>query len=48
MSVLGLEAARAHARTLRLQAHAALAASGLGGGAAVLATLADRVVEREH
>ena len=48
VSVLGLEAARAHARTLRLQAHAALAASGLGGGAAVLATLADRVVEREH
>jgi farnesyl diphosphate synthase len=48
VSVLGLEAARAHARELRLQAYAALAASGLGGGGAALATLADRVVEREH
>lgn len=49
VSVLGLAAARAHAQALRAQAHAALAASGLGtAAAATLATLADRVVDREH
>jgi farnesyl diphosphate synthase len=48
VTVLGLEAARAHAEALRAQAHSALARSGLGTSAAVLAILADRVVEREH
>jgi farnesyl diphosphate synthase len=48
VSVLGLDAARAQARQLQTKAHAALAASGLGHRASVLATLADRVVEREH
>jgi farnesyl diphosphate synthase len=48
VSVLGLEAARAQAQALRAQAQAALARSGLGTSAAVLAILADRVVEREH
>jgi farnesyl diphosphate synthase len=47
VSVLGLGAARRHAEDLRQQAHAALADSGLGAMAATLATLADRVVERE-
>ncbi len=47
VSVLGLEAARAHAEALRAQAHAALARSGLRGQGGMLATLADRVVERE-
>jgi farnesyl diphosphate synthase len=47
VSVLGLGAARRHAQALREQAHAALAATGLGGAAALLAVLADRVVERE-
>jgi farnesyl diphosphate synthase len=46
VSVLGLEAARRHAQDLRLQAHAALARSGLADVAA-LATLADKVVERD-
>jgi len=48
VSVLGLAAAHAHARDLRAQAHAALARSGLGAQGFALATLADRVVEREH
>ena len=47
VSVLGLQAAHLHADALRQQAHAALAASGLAVQAAVLAALADRVVERE-
>ena len=47
VSVLGLTAARQHAQALRQQAHAALARSGLGESAGLLATLADRVVERE-
>ena len=47
VSVLGLDAARRHAEALRQQAHAALAHSGLGAQTAVLAALADRVVERE-
>jgi len=46
VSVLGLDAARAHARALRDQAHGALARSGLAQ-AASLALLADRVVDRE-
>jgi farnesyl diphosphate synthase len=46
VSVLGLAAARRHALTLRDQAHAALAASGLAD-AARLALLADKVVERD-
>lgn len=46
VSVLGLDAARRHAESLRAQAHAALAASGLAN-TALLATLADKVVERE-
>jgi farnesyl diphosphate synthase len=48
VSVLGLDAARAHAADLRTQAHAALSRSGLGADAAALAWLADKVVEREH
>ncbi len=48
VTVLGLGAARAHAQMLRRQAHEALAASGLGAGAAWLAVLADKVVEREN
>jgi len=48
VSVLGLAAAQAHAQALRLQAHAALARSGLGDAAALLGVLADKVVEREH
>ncbi len=47
VSVLGLDAARQHAESLRRQAHTALADSGLGAQSAVLAALADRVVERE-
>ena len=47
VSVLGLEAARRHALGLRQQAHAALDRSGLGGAAALLSALADKVVERE-
>ncbi len=48
VSVLGLGAARREADALRGQAHAALARSGLGASAALLAVLADKVVEREH
>lgn len=48
VSLLGLDAARQHAEGLRQQAHAALVRSGLGAAAAVLAVLADKVVEREH
>ncbi len=48
VSLLGLNAARQHAEALRQQAHAALASSGLGAAADVLAVLADKVVEREH
>ena len=47
VTVLGLGAARRHAEELRQQAHAALAASGLGAVAGALAALADRVVERD-
>jgi farnesyl diphosphate synthase len=46
VSVLGLAAARRHAFELRDQAHDALASSGLAG-AARLALLADKVVERD-
>ena len=46
VSLMGLDAARRHALELRDQAHTALAASGLSG-AARLALLADKVVERE-
>jgi farnesyl diphosphate synthase len=48
VSVLGLPAARRHAQELCLQAHQALARSGLGAATATLALLADRVVEREN
>jgi farnesyl diphosphate synthase len=52
VSVLGLAAARAHARDLCSHAHAALARSGLGTGAGQaaekLAVLADKVVERDN
>ena len=48
VSILGLAAARQHAQALRQQAHAALARSGLGAAAGLLATLADKVVEREN
>lgn len=47
VSVLGLERARAHAQELRVQAHAALARSGLADTSA-LALLADKVVERDN
>ena len=47
VSLLGLERARAHAEELRLQAHAALARSGLPDTQA-LAALADMVVQRTH
>lgn len=47
VSLLGLEAARAHAEELRQQAHAALACSGLPDTQA-LAALADMVVQRTH
>jgi farnesyl diphosphate synthase len=46
VSVLGLDAARAHSQRLRDQAHAALARSALPD-AARLSLLADRIVERE-
>jgi len=48
VSVLGLAAARRHAAELRQQAHEALARSALGPRAALLALLADKVVERQH
>ncbi len=48
VSILGLHAARRHADDLREQARAALAGSGLGAQAELLAALADKVVEREH
>ncbi len=48
VSLMGLDAARAYADALRSQAHAALQASGLGERAAILAVLADKVVQREH
>ena len=47
VSVLGLAAAQRHAQQLREQAHDALARSGLGAAAGLLAVLADKVVERE-
>ena len=47
VSLMGLEAARAHAEALRAQALAALAASGLIDTRA-LAALADMVVRRSH
>ena len=47
VSVLGLEAARAHALELRAQAQAALARSALADTSA-LALLADKVVERDN
>ena len=47
VTVLGLQAARQHARDLLQQAQAALHRSGLGDAAALLAVLADKVVERE-
>jgi len=46
VTVLGLDAARAHAESLRQAAHAALDASGLGE-VARLRALADRAVDRE-
>jgi len=48
VSLLGLAAARHHAEALRQQAHAALVRSGLGAATAMLAVLADKVVEREN
>ncbi len=48
VSILGLDSAQQHAQALRAQAHAALQRSGLGQSAGLLATLADKVVEREH
>jgi len=48
VSVLGLDAARRQAAALRLQAHDALARSGLGTRMALLSVLADKIVEREH
>ena len=47
VTVLGLQAARQHARGLLQQAQAALQRSGLGAAAGLLAVLADKVVERE-
>ncbi|MDE2415733.1 MAG: polyprenyl synthetase family protein [Comamonadaceae bacterium] len=47
VSFMGLDAARAHAEALRIDAHAALAASGLADTRA-LAALADMVVRRSH
>ncbi|MDQ2778449.1 MAG: polyprenyl synthetase family protein [Pseudomonadota bacterium] len=47
VTVLGLPTARRRAESLRQQAHAALADSGLGSAAALLAVLADKVVERD-
>jgi farnesyl diphosphate synthase len=48
VSILGLAAARHHAQALCEQAHAALARSELGQSTAWLATLADKVVERDN
>lgn len=48
VSLLGLDGARREAEALRRQAHAALAKSGLGAAAALLALLADKVVERDN
>ncbi len=48
VSVMGLDTARRTAEALRLQAHQALDASGLGAAAGLLAVLADKVVEREN
>ncbi len=47
VSVLGLQAARVYAHQLLEQAHAALARTGLGTQASLLANLADKVVERD-
>jgi farnesyl diphosphate synthase len=47
VSVLGLDAARAHAAQLCEQAHAALARAGLAD-AARLGLLADRIVSRDN
>ncbi|MDB5820168.1 MAG: Geranylgeranyl pyrophosphate synthase, partial [Rhizobacter sp.] len=47
VSLLGLESAQRYAHSLRDQAHAALARSGLGQ-AAYLACLADKIVERDN
>jgi farnesyl diphosphate synthase len=47
VTALGLQEARRYADDLCSKAHAALARTGLGEQAAVLATLADKVVERE-
>jgi len=47
VTLLGLEEAQRYAHTLRDQAHAALARSGLGQ-AAYLACLADKIVERDN
>ena len=46
VTVLGLDAARAHAETLRRAAHAALDTSGIADSEQ-LRELADRVVERD-
>jgi farnesyl diphosphate synthase len=48
VTVLGLSAARRHAQDLCDHALDALARSGLGHRAGLLATLAEKVVEREH
>ncbi|MBU6258423.1 MAG: polyprenyl synthetase family protein [Burkholderiales bacterium] len=48
VSVLGLDAAREHARALCADAHRALARSGLGADAEWLAVLADKIVERDN
>ncbi|MDE2274913.1 MAG: polyprenyl synthetase family protein [Burkholderiales bacterium] len=48
VSLLGLDAARRHAQSLRAQAHEALARSRLGAAAALLAVLADKVVDRDN
>jgi len=47
VSLLGLEAAQAHAQALREKAHQALARAGLAQ-AAHLASLADKIVERDN
>jgi farnesyl diphosphate synthase len=47
VSLLGLDAARSHSLQLRDEAHAALARSGLAD-TGKLASLADRIVDREH
>ncbi|MDE2147601.1 MAG: polyprenyl synthetase family protein [Burkholderiales bacterium] len=48
VSLLGLQAARRQAQALRAQAHEALARSRLGAAAALLAALADKVVDRDN